>query len=121
MSKFNVGDKVRYIKEGYTGKTSTVLGVLSNGLIKVDTHGKFGACYEKEEDLEHVGPIRTVTRREIIPGVYGRVHVGQTGGGKVVVSMGGFGMVMQQQSFTANELREAAHILNQLAEALDDA
>lgn len=120
MSKFNVGDKVRYIKSGYTGEPSTVVGVLTNGLIKVDTHGKFGACYEQEEDLEHVGPIRTVTRREIVPGVYGALRIDSHISSKVYI---GFNTECGNRfiGLGATELREAAHILNQLAEALEDA
>lgn len=64
------------------------------------------------------GPVRTVTRREIVPGVYGRVNVGRKGDGagftKVPVSM-------EYLFYSAEELREAAHLFNQLAEALNDA
>lgn len=56
-------------------------------------------------------PIRTVTRKEIVPGVYGIVRVARPDVG-LSVSLDPFN--------TPEELREAAHILNQLAEVLED-
>lgn len=55
------------------------------------------------------GPIRTVTRREIVEGQYGIVHV--TVSGNVEIE--------EKDGYTPEELREAAHTLNQIAEYLE--
>lgn len=90
----------------------------------LDGYGSFwcedGAFYYGEEwpvDLvsewhdEPTSPIRT--RREIVPGRYGDVDVFDAHGGKANVSMASCPR-------TASELREAAHILNQISEVLED-
>lgn len=68
-------------------------------------------------------PIRTVTRREIVAGVYGRVVVGVKNGDKVVVDLtandGTLDYIGHTSELTYIELREAAHILNQIAEVLE--
>lgn len=58
---------------------------------------------------ESPSPIRTVTRREIVPGSYGVIQVHKDG--KI-------GMLPSVKS--ADQLREAAHILNQIAEVLEE-
>lgn len=62
---------------------------------------------------EPTGPVRTVTRREIVPGVYGIVHVWKQEGVGLCFSIAG-------RPHSADELRSAAMVLSQLAEALDD-
>lgn len=59
-------------------------------------------------------PVRTVTRREIVPGTYGCVEVEMHSYGMNVVADFSGGRC------TAEELREAAHILNQIAEVLEE-
>lgn len=68
------------------------------------------------------GPVRTVTetktRREIVPGTYGRVKVhyhgkGWTGPTELLVQL-------TTKRLTAEELREVSHTLAQIAEVLDD-
>lgn len=54
-------------------------------------------------------PVRTVTRKEIVPGKYGPLVVGGNGS-----------ILLPQACYTPDELREAAHTLNQIAEALED-
>lgn len=54
------------------------------------------------------GPIREILRREIVPGVYGIVEI---------TDVRGVGIDCIP---TATELREAAHLFNQLAEFLDE-
>ena len=61
------------------------------------------------------GPVRTVTRREVVCGSYGRVIVDRVLGKECVVAIDDWHTTM-----TANELRSAAMIFSQLAEALDD-
>lgn len=65
-----------------------------------------------EPDAE--GPVRTVTRREIVPGEYGGVVVEEHVGSVVHLHL-------LRNTLDAQELRSAAMILSQLAEALDDA
>ena len=55
------------------------------------------------------GPVRTVTRKEIVPGVYGNVIVWNDGSGDVSV------MNMR----TATELRAAVATLSEIADALE--
>lgn len=58
------------------------------------------------------GPIRT--RREIVPGTYGIVQIWED------CAEGGLVVEIDPTRFTAEELREAAHLFNQLAEVLED-
>lgn len=75
------------------------------------------------------GPVRTVTRweivtrREIVPGVYGRVVVRDViDRSRVIVQLEkDAGDDANLVIMTAHELRSAAMILSQIAEALDDA
>lgn len=80
------------------------------------------------------GPVRTVTRREIVPGVYGRVLVTEADKGDAEQGYGGVCVEWCNRNgdphsnndrdpalMTAHELRSAAMVLSQLAEALDDA
>lgn len=71
----------------------------------------------RSDDIELVndGPVREVTRREIVPGVYGRVVVESCEDCEVAVSF-----TDESRWLNADELREAAHLFNQLAEALED-
>lgn len=67
------------------------------------------------------GPVRTVTRREIIPGRYGMVEVGHTekhGDNRVAVRVAN--RIASMRVSTAEDLREAAHLFNQLAEVLEE-
>jgi len=121
MSKFNVGDRVRYLTEGSYGDIGTVVSIEGHGMVSVDTHGEYGICLEKEIDLERIGPIRTVTRREIVPGVYGRFEVtGTYMKNRVTLDFApaSVGTSVPIVGMDADELREAAHLFNQLAEAL---
>lgn len=57
---------------------------------------------------EPTSPIRTVTRREIVPGKYGIVTIKECG------------FIHINTMGTPDNLREAAHLLNQIAEALEE-
>lgn len=57
-------------------------------------------------------PIRT--RREIVPGVYGKICVNERGAGYGIES------ITMLPTVNSDELREAAHILNQIAEVLEE-
>lgn len=56
-------------------------------------------------------PIRT--RREIVPGGYGAVEVKYSSKGNILIGI-------ECMNWNAEELREAAHTLNQLAEVLEE-
>lgn len=83
-----------------------------------DSYGnRISPCCSNEEDLVsewHDGPVLTVTRREIVPGTYGCVEVDVHSFGMNVVADFSGGKC------TPEELREAARIFNQIAEALED-
>lgn len=79
----------------------------------IDNEGNWRHRLKKEFDIaEEQSPVRTVTRKEIVPGVYGKVNVSLYQDGRPCVAV--------YFPKDANELREAAHILNQIAEALED-
>ena len=59
------------------------------------------------------GPVRTVTRREIVPGDYGHVWVGE---GMVQEAL----IKIERSFMTAAELRAAIAILAEIADALED-
>lgn len=77
---------------------------------------------------ESTGPVRTITRKEIVPGVYGRLRVhaenyaGQHEGNGI-----GIGFTMRDDTtvttvaaLNADELRAAAATLNEIADALSE-
>lgn len=116
MSKFKVGDRVRALEsvlgQFTAGHVYSVLDCDSCMVrINADDSGKRnGWGIEKFELAASCGacsPIRTVTRREIVPGVYGSVTVHND----MSVTVG---------RLDADKAREAAHILNQIAEVLED-
>lgn len=63
---------------------------------------------EEFDIVEEKSPIRTVTRKEIVPGRYGNIHIDKGG------------LVTMIATNKAANMRESAHILNQIAEALED-
>jgi hypothetical protein len=67
-----------------------------------------------EEHFERGSAIRTITRREILPGTYGIVQVGNEG------SYGVLAYVSSSCGYSAEQLRAAAVTFNDLADALDD-
>jgi hypothetical protein len=60
------------------------------------------------------GPVRTVTRKEIVLGVYGRVGIDRVSDGYASMYFGGDSML------DAAELRAAAATLIEIADALDE-
>lgn len=114
---FKAGDRVKY-KNGETFSN----GRLVNTVDKIVDGGQVWLLETKTwigvESIEHESPtkspVRTVTRREIVPGVYGKVRVNECGIG------GGVESIEMKPTRSPEELRESAHILNQLAEALED-
>lgn len=67
-------------------------------------------------------PIREVTRSELVAGVYGIVKVGEVTTHKVIGKVCPIAIGAQPNTpltYSASELREAAHTLNQIAEYLE--
>lgn len=73
---------------------------------------------------EITSPVRTRTVTEIVPGSYGRVVVGEVFGNAVSLALNNMNKVEPTgggQHLSASELRAAALVLTQLADALGDA
>lgn len=128
MNKFNVGDRVRYIKWGYPGEVIEVKN--STVRIKWDSVGEGFYFYPSDKfelvKSSNTSPVRIKTVKEIVPGVYGRVAVNEpTQVDKVkeipvnLVYKNG-NNTQHWRYLTATELRETAKLFQQLAEALDD-
>lgn len=102
--------------EGWFYQNASLGCWLKNGLCQDrDTerhHGPLFSEWPSEETPFSPCPIRTITRREIVPGVYGRVYVGPVEKGEISTEIQGGYM-------SPSELRESAHLFNQLAEYLD--
>lgn len=77
----------------------------------------------RSDDIEAIeqGPIRTVTRREIVSGVYGRISIEHTPVGSDGTKRVAMRFYAAPAPLDAEELREAAHLFTQLAEVLEDA
>lgn len=108
--KFKVGDRVTSTCGEHAG---TVLGHdWGSGEHKIDT-GMFGAFLAPDRlNGSEVSPIRTVTRREIVPGAYGDVSIEAIPFGGLEISCRTFG--------NAHKLRSAARIFNEIADVLDE-
>lgn len=77
----------------------------------------YSSCRAVQVDVqrEEYGPIRT--RREIVPGPCGKFDIREVWRSPAEVSLSIF---RGHDKFTAEELREAAHLFNHLAEVLDE-
>lgn len=125
MSKFKVGDTA-YVKDGeYQGHPEGSDYNIPRCGMKVNRFGRGyiilnlpqgGVTPPLNPDMFSTmpsapSPIRTVTRKEIVPGVYGNISIAVTSNKYVGVHI--------NSNMDAAELREAAHTLNQIAEALE--
>lgn len=122
---FKVGDKVRRVKYEHFGMKAGDVGTVSS-------MGMCGRVELEEFEGHHSvrcleiaqSPIRTGTRREIVPGTYGRIKVtGTYEGNRVTMEWDRSDVITAAVpivGLSAEELREASHIFNQLAEALED-
>ena len=94
---------------------------------KVGGDGTFSDSFDliSEWQDETTSPIRTVKRRGIVPGVYGRIKItGTYQGNRVTMDWDRNDIITAAVpivGMSAEELREAAHLFNQLAEALEEA
>lgn len=71
-----------------------------------------------EWPTETTGPVRTVTRKEIVPGVYERLTVAPAENGNVAVKFNG--ALGSYSMLSASELRAAIATLTEIAEALEE-
>ena len=86
-------------------------------------NGKFSRIRDSDNDIisewqDQPSPIREVTRRELVAGVYGKIFINNYDetANKVWINVKeDFGSVQ----FDSSELREAAHTLDQVAEFLE--
>lgn len=125
---FKIGDRVRVIEpnnrvgefKGLPKGTIAEIVAGKTDMWEIDKGGQFWIW--RDDQIELIGnesPIRTVTRREIVPGTYGKIFINDYNESANTVSLNvkdDFGCVY----FNAEELREAAHLFSQLAEALED-
>lgn len=117
---FKVGDKVRRVTGrslndahgvGFVGQILSIKGDFSPILEFTDGSAGFADQYE----LVSEGPVRTetVTKRRIVPGVYGRLRVFE--------GVEGIAYELTGDCYlTATELDDLAMVASQLAEALRD-
>lgn len=129
MSKFKVGDRVQVTAD--IDATGTVNAVKEN-TIQVYWDGQENGdsnVFWPDRGfslIESNSPIRTVTRKEIVAGKYGAVDVAECkveNSAAVLIAMDWFGFDGKESGHAvldADQLREAAHVLNQIAEALDE-
>lgn len=115
-SKFKVGDIVKRAHGWAPGRLMRVTEVISDDDFTVEWldggRGSTHHWHAYELELAQPSPIRTVTRREIVPGAYGDVTVERIPFEGLEISYKSYG--------NAHKLREAAHIFNQIAEALEE-
>lgn len=115
MSKFFVGQKVKRA-DGCEFSHGETIATISR--VDVDKVWFEETCTYLENHkviaFETVGPIRTVTRREIVPGQYGHIEISD------VNEEGASLWLPRNKRWTSGQLREAAHVLNQIAEVLED-
>ncbi len=115
MAKFKVGDRVRCLRDHDPGRQFTAgkeYTVTRTNLYSVgmnDDRGRDNGWGEEHFELANPSPIRTVTRREIVPGVSGILQWYEDGS-----------VLVAPCTPTPDELREAARIFNDIADVLDE-
>lgn len=114
-AKFKVGDRVRFVEDygqASKGDEAVVIGYSKTGCVCLDVNGAPHTCYEQRvEPANDNSPIRTVTRREIVPGTYDVVEV---------ETDGWLSVKFDEAEPTASTLRSAARIFNEIADVLDE-
>jgi len=121
--KFKVGDRVRVTRDvskckaEFSGEEFTILHDegISGGQQAWSGITRSPYLF-KESELELVrgNPVRQVTRLEIVPGVYGHVHIEDNPDAGLMI-----GIVTN--NYSAAELRDAADILLKVASAFEAA
>lgn len=121
MAKFKVGDRVRCLEDYDDQFTKDRIYVVSRvgddriSVKKDDIGAPNGWCSDKFILATSHGPIRTITRREIVPGVYGGVSVDC-----YHAATGRPPVIRYEADARADSLREAAALFTQLAEVLEE-
>lgn len=112
-----IGDRVKYVGSNgyYNPQRLGKFGIIKDRYDDISVNvisesgdvwcGVYDANLEVVKNTESRSPIREVRRREIVAGNYGIVAI--TKNNKVMIAAG---------DHSSDELDEAAHILNQLAE-----
>lgn len=122
MSKFKVGDRFRrVVTDGGNPPANFIAGyegvvAKTNDICAYDSEG-YGHSFECIEPINDF-PVRTVTRREIVPGEYTLPS-----GGEYEVSECDDGpewIVIDDHDYDAVGLREMARIFNEIADVLDE-
>lgn len=123
MSKFKVGDRVRRVKHtgwinncpvGFETVVDELLG--SRGFWYVGDDGQRQNS-SSLGDWEIVGPVRTVSRKEIVSGKYGRLVVGAPVDGRAEISFDPF----SRHYLSADELTAAIETLTAIRDVLAEA
>ncbi|QKC99156.1 hypothetical protein [Mesorhizobium sp. NZP2298] len=125
MAKFKIGDMVVPKDGSYIGNTAgspynlprkpmLVISYLDDTCMKVlaganESPPVNPKCFDF---ATAAGPVRTVTRKEIVSGVYGIVSVAPDGTPMLTPKL---------RKYTTAEMRAAANIINELADFLDAA
>ncbi|MCO5072060.1 MAG: hypothetical protein M9944_12720 [Rhizobiaceae bacterium] len=121
MSKFKAGDKVRCVDNAHCsgslvlGRNYTVRKASETHVsLEEDSSGRlwFSHRFELVEATpSNPSPVRKVTRTEIVPGTYGAVEL---------IDRGEAGFFIRYNEYaSAPELRNAARIFNEIADALE--
>lgn len=121
MSKFKVGDRVRRVAEstvsgGCFGKVGVDYTIAAPASV-LSGNWRSECGIRISEDyfvLADTSPVRSVIRKEIVEGVYGRVKVNDTG------KTGLVGLWFEGHYFKPAELRAISETALALADALDE-
>jgi len=117
MGKFKVGDRVRRVSgscfgnehgQGFVGTVAS-----TDGAVLTFTNGHQG--FADQYATENPSPVREVTRKEIVPDQYGIVSVKENH----PRYENSVNVCIQPTHATAEQLRAAADVLTQLADALE--
>lgn len=129
MSKFKVGDRVRVLRHrAPAGNDLSSISGLVGAVVELgdfdedfkdrgfDVFLAYGTSWlVRSDDIELLpvapqpaGPIRTITRRELVPGVYGALKIYPADDWSI------------DRKATPAELREAARIFNEIADVLEE-
>lgn len=132
LSQLNVkpGDVVEwYYKDSHTGKLINSqckyeVDVLDDGTVVDKLDGKGLSLFKGwrivSRAKEVTSPVRAVNRKEIVPGVYGRVAVGGMKNGNIAVGLLDDSRLYDLTAFLdVVELRATAATLLEIADALD--
>lgn len=130
MGKFKVGDRVRVLPERYEGHPAGSKYNLPRGVGEVVSYvcdqsmtvrwGWTVSPPVNPDSFELVvdSPVRTVTRTEIVPGVYGRIGVGLADSKSVLLGITGHMNAYAQ--FSRPELTAAIATLTTIRDALEE-